>query len=104
MDEIFTWPGGHSLVVIKNNQGILLYCNFYEENSAVIKISGNLQHWPDASEGKVFVMVPSLRKAAGPIDFLDFLGHKVKPPVKNIRLEELEEEMKQFSGHPPFII
>lgn len=102
LDEIFKWPGGHCLAVIKNQNGILLFCNFYEQNSAAIKISGNVSHWPDDSEGKIFVMVPSLSKAVGPIDFLEFIGHKVEPPIKHSGLEILEQEMQQFTSHPPF--
>lgn len=102
LNEIFKWPGGHCLVVMKNGDDIVLFCNFYEQNSAAIKISGNSNHWPDNSQGKVFVMVPSLSKAVGPINFIDFIAHKVVPPKKYPALRLLEEEMEQFTDHPPF--
>ena len=104
-DSFFKWSGGHSIVLMKTGKQLALYSNFYEVNSAVIQISDEPEHWEGKmTEGKVFVVVPALSKAVGPIDLAEFIAHRIEPSYTNEQLKKLEEEMEQFTKHPPFDI
>lgn len=104
LEPLLNWPGGHSIVVMNVRNHLMLYCNFYESNSAVIEITDEPELWEGRiTEGKAFVVVPALSKAVGPIELPEFMAHRIGEYV-NHDLASLEAEMKQFSSHPPFDI
>lgn len=105
LNEIFSWQGGHSLIVMVANNRLVLYCNFYELHSSVIQITDNPAHWEGKINiGKAFIVAPSIKKAVGPINLMDYIGHKAKPPVLYPELVELEKVMSTFDKLPPFDI
>ena len=104
-DNLFKWSGGHAIVVMATRDRLALYSNFYEVNSSVIQISDEPELWKDKlTEGVVYVVVPPLSKAVGPIKLTEFIAHRIEFDYKNEQLLSLEEQMQQFTKLPPFDI
>lgn len=105
LDSVFKWPGGHSIALMKLNNAVALYSNFYEANSSVIQITNEPAHWEGKIQhGIIYVISPSLQKAVGPISLPEFIASRTVPELRYEPLIELENEMSQFSTHPPYDI
>lgn len=105
LSTLFKWDGGHVIVAMKTNDILALYTNFYEENSAIINITNEKEHWENKiDEGICFVVVPGLQSAVGPIVLEEFIAHKIDASYKNKDLVKLEERMSKFNELPPFDI
>jgi len=102
-NELFSWPGGHFIAVIKTGISILLHMILYEKRSATIEISNepNLLDCPVTS-GFYYVIVPSLQRAVGPKKLHTYITHI--SGYKDKELENLEMEMNKNMKLPPFKI
>ena len=102
---ILKWPGGIVIALMIVANKLMLYANFYEENSFVVEISNEPELWKGKiNEGLVYVVSPQLNKAIGPIALPTFLVHKVSPPIPVPELISLEDELNSFGELPPYVI
>lgn len=103
INEFLKWNGGHVIMAMNIKGSLVLYTNLYEENSAVIQISDEPEHWTGRiNEGVCYIIVPGLQKSVGPISLTELIAHKHEPTYTNDELQELETLMSKFDQLPPF--
>ncbi len=103
LNNILNWENGHVIAITINENGLSLYVNFYEKNSAVILITNEEEHWKNKIDKSIcYVIVPGLQAAVGPIEMEEFIAHKINVSYENQELKELEERMSEYNDLPPF--
>lgn len=102
VNELLRWDGGHVIYLMHVGDSLALYTSFYEQNSSIIQITENRNHWEGAlDKGVVYVVIPERQKCVGPISIEDFIGHRYSN-FKNKHLTELEQDLATVEPLPPF--
>jgi hypothetical protein len=107
MEDLTTWYGGHTILLLPTGDMLSLWANFYEVHSLGIAITSNRDHWKGKIDrsGLLFVLVPGLKKVVGPISLINLFAHKNKEDYyENTQLTELEGLIRENSVLPPVMI
>ncbi|HWB62039.1 MAG TPA: HNH endonuclease [Chitinophagales bacterium] len=99
LKELFPWKGGHSFILMPFGDGVGLYANFYESQSALIQIK---HPTTTMNDGLVYVVAPTLKKCVGPITMGKFIGHLHRDGHVHPELGQLDDIIQKFQGWPPY--
>lgn len=106
VSEALNWPGGHLLLLLPWLDRLFLYASFYGKQETAVVVSAEPEHWTSriSESGRLYVIVPGLRKYVGPKTLSEFLAHRMPGvPFVDQELKTLEEESAPVKL-PPFMI
>jgi hypothetical protein len=101
VDEFLKWEGGHTINLMKIEDSLILYANFYGQSGNVIKITNNKSHWKGKiNESMLFIVMPEMQRFVGPINMAELLAHRGSD-YKNSEILKLENEIANIPPNPP---
>jgi hypothetical protein len=97
-----SWPFGHTIALLPNSAGLALYVRFYDQQTSVIRITANQQHWHEMipEEGIVYAVSAGIRRFVGPVSLPDFIAHRLGVSTFD-NLSSLEREAGNIPQPPP---
>lgn len=96
------WPDGHVIALIPLGTALALHLSLFGR-SATISVTEDARHWQDriSPSGLIYVVVPGLRRYAGPIPFPEYCAWKISG-VPCRELDDLRNAVAALPPPPPF--
>lgn len=97
------WDGVHLIVLFPTRSDVALSLILYGQQEATIKITSDPAHWSGKipQDGSIYVIVPGLRKYAGPIDLPTYIAWKINGAAIK-PLDDLKQVMDSVPALPSF--
>lgn len=103
--EALWWPGAYTIVLLPTEADFVAVLYLQRGKSLGIVVSDQPEFWKtpeleEYREGIVFLILPQLGRAVGPVSLPDYLAHRLRCFI-HPELAELENKRKDPSSFPP---